>query len=400
MPGLTVLPNIFPENATNSMTNKVSGQARPKTAILALADGTIFKGISIGADGHTVAEVVFNTAMTGYQEILTDPSYSGQIVTLTYPHIGNTGINVEDVESFKIHAAGLIVRDCPARVSNFRSTQSLPDYLKSQGIVAIADIDTRMLTRILREGGAQGGCILVGEDAEQALKLARSFPGMAGLDLAKVVSAKQSSTWTESTWTLGEGYGQTDSKLPTVVAYDFGVKSNILRLLAERGCNITVVPAQTTAEEVLKLNPDGVFLSNGPGDPDACDYAIAATKVFLDRKLPVFGICLGHQIMGLAVGAKTIKMKTGHHGSNHPVQELATGRVFITAQNHGFAVDAASLPANARVTHISLFDGTLQGFELTDRPAFCFQGHPEASPGPHDIVVLFDKFMSQMAGQK
>ncbi len=382
------------------MTNKVSGQARPKTAILALADGTIFKGISIGADGHAVAEVVFNTAMTGYQEILTDPSYSGQIVTLTYPHIGNTGINVEDVESFKIHAAGLIVRDCPARVSNFRSTQSLPDYLKSQGIVAIADIDTRMLTRILREGGAQGGCILVGEDAEQALKLARSFPGMAGLDLAKVVSAKQSSTWTESTWTLGEGYGKTDSKLPTVVAYDFGVKSNILRLLAERGCNITVVPAQTTAEDVLKLNPDGVFLSNGPGDPDACDYAIAATKVFLERKLPVFGICLGHQIMGLAVGAKTVKMKTGHHGSNHPVQELATGRVFITAQNHGFAVDAASLPANARVTHVSLFDGTLQGFELTDRPAFCFQGHPEASPGPHDIVVLFDKFMSQMAGQK
>ncbi len=400
MPGLIVLPNIFPENATNSMTNKVSGQARPKTAILALADGTIFKGISIGADGHAVAEVVFNTAMTGYQEILTDPSYSGQIVTLTYPHIGNTGINVEDVESFKIHAAGLIVRDCPARVSNFRSTQSLPDYLKSQGIVAIADIDTRMLTRILREGGAQGGCILVGEDAEQALKLARSFPGMAGLDLAKVVSAKQSSTWTESTWTLGEGYGKTDSKLPTVVAYDFGVKSNILRLLAERGCNITVVPAQTTAEDVLKLNPDGVFLSNGPGDPDACDYAIAATKVFLERKLPVFGICLGHQIMGLAVGAKTVKMKTGHHGSNHPVQELATGRVFITAQNHGFAVDAASLPANARVTHVSLFDGTLQGFELTDRPAFCFQGHPEASPGPHDIVVLFDKFMSQMAGQK
>jgi len=387
MPGLIVLPNIFPDSAT-------------KTAILALADGTIFKGLSIGADGHAVAEVVFNTAMTGYQEILTDPSYSGQMVTLTYPHIGNTGINAEDVESSKIHAAGLIVRDCPALLSNFRSTQTLPDYLKSQGIVAISDIDTRKLTRILREGGAQGGCILVGDDAEQALKLARSFPGMAGLDLAKVVSAKESSTWTESTWELGRGYGKTDSKTPHVVAYDFGVKSNILRLLAERGCHITVVPAQTTAEEVLKLNPDGVFLSNGPGDPDPCDYAIAATKIFLERKLPVFGICLGHQIMGLAVGAKTIKMKTGHHGSNHPVHELATGRVFITAQNHGFAVDATSLPANARVTHVSLFDGTLQGFELTDRPAFCFQGHPEASPGPHDIVVLFDKFMSLLAGQK
>jgi carbamoyl-phosphate synthase small subunit len=387
MPGLIVLPNIFPDSAT-------------KTAILALADGTIFKGLSIGADGHCVAEVVFNTAMTGYQEILTDPSYSGQMVTLTYPHIGNTGINHEDVESSKIHAAGLIVRDCPALLSNFRSTQTLPDYLKSQGIVAISDIDTRKLTRILREGGAQGGCILVGDNAEQALKLARSFPGMSGLDLAKVVSAKQPATWTESTWELGQGYGQTNSKLPHVVAYDFGVKSNILRLLAERGCNITVVPAQTSAEEVLKLNPDGVFLSNGPGDPDPCDYAIAATKVFLERKLPVFGICLGHQIMGLALGAKTIKMKTGHHGSNHPVHELATGRVFITAQNHGFAVDAASLPAHARVTHISLFDGTLQGFELTDRPAFCFQGHPEASPGPHDIVVLFDKFMSLLAGQK
>lgn len=406
MPGLIVLPNIFPDSATNKDVRSghaPSGQTqglRPKTAILALADGTIFKGISIGADGHTVAEVVFNTAMTGYQEILTDPSYSGQMVTLTYPHIGNTGINPEDVESSKIHAAGLIVRDCPARLSNFRSTQSLPEYLKSQGIVAISDIDTRMLTRILREGGAQGGCILVGDDTEQALKLARSFPGMSGLDLAKVVSAKQTANWTESTWTLGQGYGKTESKTPHVVAYDFGVKSNILRLLAERGCHITVVPAQTTAEQVLKLNPDGVFLSNGPGDPDPCDYAIAATKVFLERKLPVFGICLGHQIMGLAVGAKTIKMKTGHHGSNHPVQDLASGRVFITAQNHGFAVDATSLPPNARVTHVSLFDGTLQGFELTDRPAFCFQGHPEASPGPHDIVVLFDKFMSLLAGQK
>jgi carbamoyl-phosphate synthase small subunit len=399
MPGLIVLPNIFdeielknPGSGTKSITKTV--------AILALADGTVFRGISIGAPGHTVAEVVFNTAMTGYQEILTDPSYSGQIVTLTYPHIGNTGVNLEDVESTKIHAAGLIVRNCPARLSNFRSTQSLPDYLKSQGIVAIAEIDTRKLTRILREGGAQGGCIFVGDDADQALTLAKAFPGMAGQDLAKLVSATKNATWTESTWQLGVGFGKNDSQTPHVVAYDFGVKSNILRLLAERGCHITVVPAQTTAEQVLALNPDGVFLSNGPGDPDPCDYAIAATKVFLERKLPTFGICLGHQIMGLALGAKTVKMKTGHHGSNHPVQDLATGRVFITAQNHGFAVDANTLPANARVTHVSLFDGTLQGFALTDRPAFCFQGHPEASPGPHDIVVLFDQFMSLMAGNK
>jgi carbamoyl-phosphate synthase small subunit len=395
MPGFIVLPNIFTEI---ELKNPRSGT---KTiAILALADGTVFRGISIGAPGHTVAEVVFNTAMTGYQEILTDPSYSGQIVTLTYPHIGNTGVNLEDVESTKIHAAGLIVRNCPARLSNFRSTQSLPDYLKSQGIVAIAEIDTRKLTRILREGGAQGGCIFVGDDAQQALKLAKAFPGMSGQDLAKVVSATKNATWTESTWQLSVGYGNNNSQTPHVVAYDFGVKSNILRLLAERGCRITVVPAQTTAEQVLALKPDGVFLSNGPGDPDPCDYAIAATKVFLERKLPTFGICLGHQIMGLALGAKTLKMKTGHHGSNHPVQDLATGRVFITAQNHGFAVDAKTLPANARVTHISLFDGTLQGFALTDRPAFCFQGHPEASPGPHDIVVLFDQFMSLMAGKK
>jgi carbamoyl-phosphate synthase small subunit len=395
MPGLIVLPNIFDE-----IELKNPGSGTKTIAILALADGTVFRGISIGAPGHTVAEVVFNTAMTGYQEILTDPSYSGQIVTLTYPHIGNTGINLEDVESTKIHAAGLIVRNCPARLSNFRSTQSLPDYLKSQGIVAIAEIDTRKLTRILREGGAQGGCIFVGDDADQALKLAKAFPGMSGQDLAKVVSATKNATWTESTWQLGEGFGKNDSQTPHVVAYDFGVKANILRLLAERGCRITVVPAQTTAEQVLALNPDGVFLSNGPGDPDPCDYAIAATKVFLERKLPTFGICLGHQIMGLALGAKTVKMKTGHHGSNHPVQDLTTGRVFITAQNHGFAVDAKTLPANARVTHISLFDGTLQGFALTDRPAFCFQGHPEASPGPHDIVVLFDQFMSLMAGKR
>ncbi len=384
-----MLPSIFPE-----------GNQQFPPAILALADGTLFRGVSIGAPGHTVAEVVFNTSMTGYQEILTDPSYNGQIVTLTYPHIGNTGVNTEDVESYKVHAAGLIVRDCPARMSNFRATQSLPDYLKSQGIVAISDIDTRKLTRILREGGAQGACIMVGDDADEALRLARSFPGMSGQDLAKVVTAKERSAWSESTWTLGKGYGSGSEVRKHVVAYDFGVKYNILRLLVERGCQLTVVPAQTPVEEVLKLNPDGVFLSNGPGDPEPCDYAIAATQTLLEKKIPTFGICLGHQIMGLAVGAKTVKMKTGHHGSNHPVQDLASGRVFITAQNHGFAVDAASLPANARVTHVSLFDGTLQGFEMTDRPAFCFQGHPEASPGPHDITVLFDKFMGLMAGQK
>lgn len=384
-----MLPQLFPE-----------GINRFPPAILALADGTIFRGVSIGAPGHTVAEVVFNTAMTGYQEILTDPSYSGQIVTLTYPHIGNTGINAEDVEANRVYAAGLVVRDCPARVSNFRSTQSLPEYLSAQGIVAISGIDTRKLTRILREKGAQGACIFVGTDADRAVELARGFAGMAGQDLAKVVSIKSNTTWTEGTWQLGEGYTQPDQSKFHVVAYDFGIKSNILRLLADRGCRLTLVPAQTSAEEVLKLNPDGVFLSNGPGDPEPCDYAIDATRVFLDKKLPVFGICLGHQIMGLAVGGKTLKMKTGHHGANHPVQDLASKRVFITSQNHGFAVDAASLPANARVTRVSLFDGTLQGFELTDRPAFCFQGHPEASPGPHDILELFDKFISLMSGQK
>ncbi|MFY3287027.1 glutamine-hydrolyzing carbamoyl-phosphate synthase small subunit [Achromobacter xylosoxidans] len=384
-----MLPQLFPE-----------GINRFPPAILALADGTIFRGVSIGAPGHTVAEVVFNTAMTGYQEILTDPSYSGQIVTLTYPHIGNTGVNAEDVEANRVYAAGLVVRDCPARVSNFRSTQSLPEYLSEQGIVAISGIDTRKLTRILREKGAQGACIFVGSDADRAVELACGFAGMAGQDLAKVVSIKDSTTWTQGTWQLGEGYTQPDQSKFHVVAYDFGIKSNILRLLADRGCRLTLVPAQTSAEEVLKLNPDGVFLSNGPGDPEPCDYAIDATRVFLDKKLPVFGICLGHQIMGLAVGGKTLKMKTGHHGANHPVQDLASRRVFITSQNHGFAVDAASLPANARVTHVSLFDGTLQGFELTDRPAFCFQGHPEASPGPHDILELFDKFISLMSGQK
>jgi carbamoyl-phosphate synthase small subunit len=382
-----VLPQLFPE-----------GTHRSSPAILALADGTVFRGISIGAPGHTVAEVVFNTSMTGYQEILTDPSYNGQMVTLTYPHIGNTGVNGEDVEARKVFASGLIVRDCPARVSNFRSTSSLPDYLKAQGIVAIAGIDTRKLTRILREKGAQGGCILAGEDTDRAIELARSFPGMSGQDLAKVVSIEKSTEWTEGTWELGEGFNKPDTSKYHVVAYDFGVKTNILRLLADRGCRVTLVPAQTPAEDVLKLNPDGLFLANGPGDPEPCDYAIQATRVFLERKLPVFGICLGHQILGLAVGGKTLKMKTGHHGANHPVQDVQNKRVYITSQNHGFEVDAASLPANTRVTHVSLFDGTLQGFELTDRPAFCFQGHPEASPGPHDIIVLFDKFISQMAG--
>jgi len=384
-----VLPQLFPE-----------GINRFPPAILALADGTIFRGVSIGAPGHTVAEVVFNTAMTGYQEILTDPSYSGQMVTLTYPHIGNTGVNKEDVESRRVYAAGLVVRDCPARVSNFRATQSLPEYLAEQGIVAISGIDTRKLTRILREKGAQGACILVGTDAERAVELAQGFPGMAGQDLAKVVSIKENLDWQEGTWQLGQGYGSPEQSRFHVVAYDYGVKSNILRLLADRGCRITLVPAETPADEVFKLQPDGVFLSNGPGDPEPCDYAIEATRAFIDRKLPLFGICLGHQLMGLAVGGKTIKMKTGHHGANHPVQDVDTKRVYITSQNHGFAVDPASLPANARVTHISLFDGTLQGFELTDRPAFCFQGHPEASPGPHDIIELFDKFITLMAGQK
>lgn len=384
-----MLPQLFPEGAD-----------RFPPAILALADGTIFRGVSIGAPGHTVAEVVFNTSMTGYQEILTDPSYNGQIVTLTYPHIGNTGVNTEDVETSRVLASGLVVRDCPSRVSNFRATQSLPEYLEAQGVVAISGVDTRKLTRILRESGAQGACILVGDDADRAVELARSFPGMVGQDLAKVVSIKDSLEWKQGTWQLGQSFTSPTQHRFHVVAYDFGVKYNILRLLADRGCRITLVPAQTSAEDVLKLNPDGVFLANGPGDPEPCDYAIEATRVFLERKIPVFGICLGHQIMGLAIGAQTTKMKAGHHGANHPVQDVESKRVFITSQNHGFGVDAATLPANARTTHVSLFDGTLQGFELTDRPAFCFQGHPEASPGPHDIIVLFDKFISLMAGQK
>ncbi|TKR56925.1 glutamine-hydrolyzing carbamoyl-phosphate synthase small subunit [Allopusillimonas ginsengisoli] len=365
-----------------------------------MADGTIFKGVSIGADGYCVAEIVFNTAMTGYQEILTDPSYNGQIVTFTYPHIGNTGVNEEDVESSQVHAAGLVVRDCPQRVSNFRATQSLPDYLKAEGVVAISDVDTRKLTRILRDGGAQGACILVGDDIDRALELARNFQGMSGQDLAKVVSTTQNKTWNEGTWELGKGFNSLEKAKYHVVAYDYGVKTNILRLLADRGCRVTVVPAQTPVDEVFALNPDGLFLSNGPGDPEPCDYAIAACKVAIERKIPLFGICLGQQILGLGLQGKTVKMKTGHHGANHPVQDLETGKVFITSQNHGFNVDPDTLPANVRVTHRSLFDGTLQGFELTDAPAFCFQGHPEASPGPHDIVVLFDKFISLMAGQK
>jgi len=370
-------------------------------AILALADGTVFRGYSIGAAGHTIGEVVFNTAITGYQEILTDPSYSRQIVTLTYPHIGNVGVNREDVEATKVHAAGLIIKDLPILASNFRKEHSLSHYLKGEKVVAIAGIDTRKLTRILREKGAQNGCILAGEDnVQKAIDLARSFPGLSGMDLAKVVSVTEPYEWTQTEWALGRGYGKQDAPKYHVVAYDFGVKFNILRMLAERGCRVTVVPAQTSAADVLAHNPDGVFLSNGPGDPEPCDYAIAAAKEFLERRLPTFGICLGHQIMGLAVGAKTLKMKTGHHGANHPVKDLQDGRVVITSQNHGFAVDPESLPANARVTHVSLFDGTLQGFELTDRPAFCFQGHPEASPGPHDIAYLFDRFTAAMDAAK
>jgi carbamoyl-phosphate synthase small subunit len=376
-----------------------SGPSVP--AILALADGTIFKGISIGAAGHTTGEVVFNTAMTGYQEILTDPSYSRQIVTLTYPHVGNYGINAEDVEASKIHAAGLIIRDLPLLASNFRSTQSLSDYLKAENIVAISGIDTRKLTRLLREKGAQSGAILTGnQGAEpsvaQALELARSFPGLAGMDLAKVVSTKTAYQWTESEWALGQGYGAQTAPKFHVVAFDYGVKRNILRMLAERGCKITVLPAQATAADALALNPDGIFLANGPGDPEPCDYAIAATKELIERGIPTFGICLGHQIMALASGAKTMKMKFGHHGANHPVQDLDSKKVMITSQNHGFAVDAATLPDNCRVTHVSLFDGSLQGFARTDKPAFCFQGHPEASPGPTDVAYLFDRFINLM----
>ncbi len=370
-------------------------------ALLALADGTVFRGYSIGAAGHTIGEVVFNTAITGYQEILTDPSYARQIVTLTYPHIGNVGANGEDVESTKVHAAGLVIRDLPVRASNFRAERTLVEYLRDEGVVAIAGIDTRRLTRILRDKGAQNGCVLAGSgDEARAIELARSFPGLAGMDLAKVVSTTKPYEWTQTEWRLGSGFGAQRAPRYRVVAFDYGVKHNILRMLAERGCHVTVLPAQASAAEALALNPDGIFLSNGPGDPEPCDYAIAATKEFIERGIPTFGICLGHQIMGLAIGAKTMKMKTGHHGANHPVKDLADGRVVITSQNHGFAVDTDTLPANARVTHVSLFDGTLQGFELTDKPAFCFQGHPEASPGPHDIGYLFDRFTALMDAKR
>jgi len=393
----------------------LSLQGTAPHAILALADGTVFLGNSIGATGSTTGEVVFNTAITGYQEILTDPSYCQQIVTLTYPHIGNYGVNAEDIEADKVHAAGLIIKDLPLLASNFRSSMTLSQYLVREGTVAIANIDTRKLTRLLRSQGAQNGCIVAlsaGEAVtqthiDQALAAAKGAPSMAGLDLAKVVSVRTPHTWTETEWSLAKadgqpGYGSQDAPKFHVVAYDFGVKKNILRMLASRGCKVTVVPAQTPAKDALALKPDGIFLSNGPGDPEPCDYAIAAARELIETGTPTFGICLGHQIMALASGARTFKMKFGHHGANHPVKDLDSGRVSITSQNHGFAVDEKTLPANLRATHISLFDNTLQGLARTDKPAFCFQGHPEASPGPHDIAYLFDRFTALMeqAGEK
>ena len=375
----------------------------PPPAILALADGSIFRGISIGADGLSSGEVVFNPSMTGYQEILTDPSYCRQIVTLTYPHIGNTGVNAEDEESTGIFASGLVIRDLPLMVSNWRSEQSLDAWLKARKVVGIAGIDTRRLTRILREQGAQNGALMAGDvdeakALESALKAARAFPGLAGMDLAKVVSTRTSYEWTEGEWSLKDGYARGGDKRFHVVAFDYGVKRNILRMLAARGCRVTVLPAQTGSKEALALKPDGIFLANGPGDPEPCDYAIKAIREILDgTQIPVFGICLGHQLMGLASGAKTLKMKFGHHGANHPVKDMDTGQVVITSQNHGFAVDPATLPKNLRTTHVSLFDGSLQGLARTDRPAFCFQGHPEASPGPHDVGYLFDRFVAMMA---
>jgi len=370
--------------------------------VLVLADGTVFRGRSVGAQGLSAGELVFNTAMTGYQEILTDPSYCGQIVTLTTPHIGNTGVNAEDEECAKVHAAGLVVRDVPALVSSWRAQQSLTQYLVEKHVVAIADIDTRKLTRILREKGAQSGCLIAGNvDVAKALAEARRFPGLAGMDLAKVVSTARPYAWHDGKWALGKGYRHIAGAPFHVVAYDYGIKRNILRLLAERGAHITVVPAQTPAREVLRMQPDGVFLSNGPGDPEPCDYAIESIGEILDTtRVPLFGICLGHQLMGLASGAKTMKMKFGHHGANHPVKDLQTGQVVITSQNHGFVVDPKTLPATLKPTHVSLFDGSLQGLERTDRPAFCFQGHPEASPGPHDIGYLFDRFAGLMKNAK
>lgn len=371
-------------------------------AILALEDGSLFRGMAIGAEGQTVGEVVFNTALTGYQEILTDPSYAEQIVTLTYPHIGNVGVNKEDEESSSIWARGLIIRDLAMTASNYRSEQSLSDYLKENNIVGIADIDTRRLTRILREKGAQNGCIMVGEnvDEQAAIDAAKKFPGLKGMDLAKEVTVKQTYAWTEGSWAWGEGHTTPTEKPYKVVAYDFGAKRNILRMLVDRGCDLTVVPAQTPASEVLAMNPDGVFLSNGPGDPEPCDYAIAAIKEILETDIPVFGICLGHQLLALASGAQTEKMKFGHHGANHPVKDLERDVVMITSQNHGFAVAEASLPENLRATHVSLFDGSLQGIHRTDKPAFSFQGHPEASPGPHDAAPLFDHFIDLISQRK
>ena len=385
------------------MLSSLEGKFPP--AILALADGSYFLGQSSGATGTTTGEVVFNTSMTGYQEILTDPSYRQQIVTLTYPHIGNVGVNDEDVESSKVQAAGLIIKDLPLLVSNFRAQRSLSDYLKAENTVAIAGIDTRKLTRILRTKGAQNGAIVglpAGEQPtpariDEALAAARNAPSMVGLDLAKVVSTQRPYDWNQTEWSIEGGFGTQDKPRFKVIAYDFGVKKNILRMLAARGCAVTVVPAQTPASEVLARKPDGVFLSNGPGDPEPCDYAIAAARELIDSGTPVFGICLGHQIMALACGAKTYKMKFGHHGANHPVKDLQDGRVSITSQNHGFAVDEKTLPANVRATHVSLFDGTLQGLAYVDKPAFCFQGHPEALPGPHDVGYLFDRFMEKMA---
>jgi len=368
-------------------------------AILVLQDGSVFRGRSIGVAGLAVGEVVFNTAMTGYQEILTDPSYSRQIVTLTYPHIGNTGVNAEDAESDRVHATGLVIRDLPVRDSNFRSERPLQAFLEEHSLVAIAEIDTRRLTRILRDKGAQNGCIMAGDiDSAQALSAAREFPGLKGMDLAQAVTTPRSYRWDTGVWQLGQGFLEQDPAQTRfhVVAYDYGIKRNILRMLVERGCRLSVVPATTSASEVLAMAPDGVFLSNGPGDPEPCGYAIEAIRTLLERAMPIFGICLGHQLLGLASGARTIKMKFGHHGANHPVQDLATGQVLISSQNHGFAVDEASLPDNLRATHKSLFDGSLQGMQRTDRPAFSFQGHPEASPGPHDVAPVFDRFIELM----
>jgi len=399
--------SLFFSPARHPIQKCIANVLKPKEvslsarAILVLSDGSIFQGIAIGAEGSSVGEVVFNTAMTGYQEILTDPSYARQIVTLTYPHIGNTGVTQEDEESDRIWASGLVIRDLPLMASNFRSEGTLSDYLKQHNVVGIADIDTRRLTRILRDKGAQNGCIMAGDiDEAKALQLARDFPGLNGMDLAKEVTVAKSYEWIEGSWQLGEGFAQLSNTKFHVVAYDYGVKRNILRMLVDRGCRLTVVPAKTSAAEVLALKPDGVFLSNGPGDPAPCDYAITAIRDLLKTDIPVFGICLGHQLLALASDAKTVKMKFGHHGANHPVQDMRSGMVMITSQNHGFAVDEASMPGNLKVTHKSLFDGSLQGIERTDKPAFSFQGHPEASPGPHDAAPLFDHFIELMTARQ